>query len=324
MTRGRAGPGRRPARARRRRRTDWSAAGGGTLDLNDAGVPVIDLTGKTVLVTGATDGIGKATAEGLARLGARVLVHGRDAGRVAAAVKLVAAAGPGGAEGLVADLSVQAEVRRLAAEGGASGRLDVLVNNAGVFMSERRVTADGMETTLAVNVLAPFLLSALLLDVLRAAAPSRIVNVSSMTHKGARLDPEHLQGRGHWDGVEAYGASKLALTLLTTEMAARLAGSGVTVNSLHPGVVRTKLLRAGWQYPGSAGDDPERGARTSIYVACAPELEHVSGAYFSGSGPATASPLVKDRQLRRRLWEVCAGLVGLPEDLWQAGLSRSA
>ena len=129
---------------------------------------MIDLTGKTVLVTGATDGIGKATAEGLARLGARVLVHGRDAGRVAAAVKLVAAAGSGGAEGLVADLSVQAEVRRLAAEAAAAGRLEVLVNNAGVFMSERRVTADGVETTLAVNVLAPFLLSALLVEPLQA------------------------------------------------------------------------------------------------------------------------------------------------------------
>ena len=271
-----------------------------------------DMAGKVVLVTGATDGIGRATALGLARLGARLLVHGRDPERVAAAARETAAAGPERADGFVADLSVQDEVRRLAKQvRRAAPRLDVLVNNAGVYMRDRRLTPDGIEQTFAVNVLAPFLLTQLLLEALEAAAPSRVVNVASMAHSHARLDLAALTGGGSWHGGEAYGASKLALVLLTAESAERLAGLGVTVNSLHPGVVRTKLLRAGWPYGTVTGGAVDRGARTSIYLAASPEVEGVTGLYFAQSRPAQPSPLVHDRALRRRLWGECLRLTGL-------------
>ena len=257
-----------------------------------------EMVGKVVLVTGATDGIGRATALGLARLGARVLVHGRDPERVAAAARETASAGPEQADGFVADLSVQAEVRRLAAQvRRAAPRLDVLVNNAGVYMRDRRLTPDGIEQTFAVNVLAPFLLTQLLLDALEAAAASRVLNVASMAHVHAHLDLAAFGGDGSWHGGEAYGASKLALVLLTAESAERLAGSGVTVNSLHPGVVRTKLLRSGWPYGAVvAGGAVDRGARTSIYLAASPEVQGVTGLYFAQARPAQPSPLVHDRR----------------------------
>jgi NAD(P)-dependent dehydrogenase (short-subunit alcohol dehydrogenase family) len=270
------------------------------------------MAGKVALVTGATDGIGRATALGLARLGARVLVHGRDPERVAAAARETDAAGPGRAEGLVADLSVQDEVRRLAAQAGrAASRLDVLVNNAGVYMRDRRLTPDGVEQTFAVNVLAPFLLMELLRGALEAAAPSRVVNVASMAHRHARLDLAAFTGGGPWHGGEAYAASKLALVLLSAEAADRFADAGITVNSLHPGVVRTKLLRAGWPYGAAAGGGAERGARTSIYLASAADVQGVTGRYFVRSRPAEPSPLAGDREARAALWEACRRLTGL-------------
>jgi retinol dehydrogenase 14 len=270
---------------------------------------------KVVLVTGSTDGIGRATALGLARLGAHVLVHGRDAQRVAAATREVDAAGLGGAEGLVADLSIQDDVRRLAQQvRRAAPRLDVLVNNAGVYMRDRRITKDGVEHTFAVNVLAPFLLTELLREALAAAAPSRIVNVASGAHYRADLHLTDFCGAEPWHGGEAYGSSKLALVLLTLEAAERLGPAGITVNALHPGVVRTKLLRAGWPYSAGVGRSVERGAAGPVYLASSAEVATVSGAYFSGTRRDEPSPLAADAELRRRLWHECLRLTGLAAD----------
>ncbi len=201
------------------------------------------MTGKTVLITGATSGIGKATAMGLANMGASVVMVGRDRGRGEAAVaEIKERSGNASVDLMLADVSSQREIRRLAdGFGEAYPRLDVLVNNAGVFRSERITTADGIEATFAVNHLAYFLLTNLLLERLKASAPSRIVNVASADHSNATIDFDDLQGEKGYRGAKAYSRSKLANVLFTYELARRLRGTGVTVNCLHPGVVGTNL-----------------------------------------------------------------------------------
>jgi len=234
------------------------------------------MEGKIVLVTGPTDGIGKETALGIARMGARVLLHGRNAEKGRRVQKEIREkSGNDRIEFFLADLSLQREVRRLAAEVEKEhDRLDVLVNNAGVFMRVRRLTAEGIETTFAVNHLAPFLLTNLLLGHLKKSWPSRIATVSSIAHRDAQVDWSNLQGERRFDGYDAYDAyslSKLGNLLFTYELSRRLNGSGVDANALHPGVVRTKLLRAGFgDYPG---DDPRKGAMASIRLATSPWMD---------------------------------------------------
>ncbi len=269
------------------------------------------MKGKVVLVTGSTDGIGKETALSITRMGARVLLHGRNAEKGRRVTEEIRKkSGNDRLDFFLADLSLQGEVRRLAAEVEKEhDRLDVLVNNAGVFMKERRLTADGIETTLAVNHLAPFLLTNQLIGLLKKSAPSRIVTVSSIAHRDAQVDWSNLQGERRFDGYEAYATSKLGNLLFTYELSRRLKGSGVDANALHPGVVRTKLLRAGFgDYPG---DDPRKGAKTPIRLATSPELEGKSGLYFERSQPAVSSPLSRDRAVQKRLWDISEKLVGL-------------
>jgi len=279
------------------------------------------MVGKTVLVTGGTAGIGKATAIGLARLGARVGITGRDIARAeAAAADIRAASNNAAVDALAADLSSQTEVRRLAHEVlDRYPRLDVLVNNVGGFWAHRRVTADGLEHTFALNHLAAFLLTNLLLDRLKASAPARIVTVSSGAHTAGHIDFDDLQAEQKYAGQRAYNASKLANVMFTYELARRLEGSGVTATVLHPGVVNTAfgaedqaafftilspLLRPFMKAP-------TRGAATSIYLASSPQVEGLTGQYFASSKPKKSSKLSYDSAAARRLWQVSAELVGL-------------
>jgi NAD(P)-dependent dehydrogenase (short-subunit alcohol dehydrogenase family) len=266
---------------------------------------------KTILVTGSTDGIGKQTALELARSGFRVIMHGRSPRRGAEALAEIQAAVPGARlDYLNADLSALSEVRRLAAEARAlTSRLDVLLHNAGVAMKERVLTPDGLETSFAVNHLAPFLLTHLLLNLLKASAPARVVVVSSTAHSGGVVEFDNLQGERSFDGWQAYCNTKLMAVLFSAELAARLGDSGVSANSLHPGVVATKMLAA--SFPGLQGASLEDGAKTSLYLAADPEAQAFNGLYFKRGKPAEASPLVQDAALRRRLWDVSAQLAGL-------------
>ncbi len=261
---------------------------------------------RTVLVTGATDGIGRATAHALAAQGARVLVHGRDPAKV----RDVSTAVGGDSLGFVADLSSLAAVRDLAAQvRDRVGAVDVLLNNAGVFVKgERRLSADGYELTLAVNHLAPFLLTRELLPALARGRDARVVTVSSIAHNRGRVPWEDLQLAQGWDssGYPAYAWSKLANVLFSNALARRVADQGITSNSLHPGVISTKLLREGF---GMSGATVETGAETSVHCALSPHVAGVTGAYFSDSQVVEASRRARTVQAQERFWHLSEGLV---------------
>jgi NAD(P)-dependent dehydrogenase (short-subunit alcohol dehydrogenase family) len=277
------------------------------------------MAGRTVLVTGGTGGIGRATALGLAEMGAHLAITGRDRGRAEAAARQIRAVAGGQVEVFVADLSVQAEVRRLAGEVlQCLSRIDVLVNNAGGYWNTRHVTADGIERTLALNYLAPFLLTGLLLDRLKHSAPARVVTVSSNAHATGRIDFGDLQGERSYSGARAYSQSKLANVLFTYELARRQPATGVTANALHPGVVRTAF---GAEDPSGIQrlfipvmrpfmKSPARGAATSIHVASAPDLQQVTGGYFAASKPRSSAARSYDEAAAARLWQVSADLTG--------------
>jgi retinol dehydrogenase 14 len=279
---------------------------------------VAPMAGTSVLVTGGTGGIGKATATGLAALGARVGITGRDQARTeAAAAGIRAAAGSPAVDAFAADLSVQAGVRRLAAQVlDTYPRLDVLVNNAGGFWAHRHVTADGLEHTFALNHLAPFLLTSLLLDRLTASAPARIVTVSSGAHARARIDFDDLQGERNYSGQRAYSQSKLANVMFTYELARRLKGTGVTATVLHPGVVRTSFgTEDQAAYLGAMigvarlfMKTPAQGASTPVYLASSPQVEGITGRYFVNRKPRTSSKASYDAAAAARLWQISADL----------------
>jgi len=266
---------------------------------------------RIVLVTGATDGIGREMARTLAMMGYYVLLHGRDRERGEAVQKdIIEATGRRNCEFYCADFSSLPAVRRMAEEiRERHDRLNILVNNAGVFMQVRELTEDGMEMTFGVNHLAPFLLTSLMLDSLIRSAPSRIVTVSSISHWPARVDWNNLQGERRFSGHDAYSLSKLANILFTYELADRLKGTGVTATTLDPGNIDTKMLRAGW--PSLRGDSPAAGARTPLYLATAPEVEGITGVYFEACAPASSSPMSMDRGLRKQFWRVSEKLAGL-------------
>ncbi len=279
----------------------------------------LPMSGQTALVTGATGGIGLATAVALAGLGARVGVVGRDEKRTAAAVQAVLAVpGSGGADGFLADFSDQREVRALAAEVlAAHPRLDVLVNNAGGYWSDRHVSADGLEWTFAVNHLAPFLLTSLLEERLRESAPARIVTVASDAHRAGRIEFDDLQAERGYAGMRAYAQSKLANILFTRELARRLSGSGVAAYSVHPGTVRTgfaredasRLFRLVLRAGALLMKSPEQGALTSVYAASSPELVGRTGEYLAKSRVAKPSARAQDDVAAARLWSVSEDLV---------------
>ncbi len=273
-----------------------------------------EMEGRVCIVTGPTSGIGKETARGLARMGATVILACRDVMKgQSTRQELVASTGDARFEILKVDLASLASIRTFAAEFRATHpRLHVLINNAGIYAFRRRLTPDGFESQFAVNVLAPFLLTNLLLDPLKAGAPSRVINVGSRAHFGGHLDFDNLQGEREFRRFGAYSDSKLELLLLTYELAHRLEGTGVSVNCLHPGVIRTHL--GGDDFPRAAAffkvfmRGPVAGARPSIRLASAPELEAVSGKYFDKLKEARSSPESYDSAAARKLWDVSAEL----------------
>ncbi|HEX2485998.1 MAG TPA: SDR family oxidoreductase [Myxococcota bacterium] len=267
---------------------------------------------RVCVVTGATSGIGEEIALGLARAGGRVVVVGRSKDRAEATLARIRRDAPGAAPELaLANLAVQAEVRRLAQELlGRFGALHVLVNNAGVMNTRRETTPDGLEATFAVNHLAYFLLTTLLLDRLRASAPARIVNVASDAHRFGRLDLDDLQSERSYRSMQVYGRSKGANLLFTQELARRLAGSGVTVNAIHPGAVATGLghqngavVRLLARLLSPFFRTPAQGADTAVWLATAPELEGVSGRYFAKRRELEPAPHARDPELARRLFD---------------------
>jgi retinol dehydrogenase 14 len=278
------------------------------------------MAGRTVLVTGGSGGIGRATALGLAALGAHLAITGRDAGRTENAAREIRAASGGQVDVFVADLSAQSEVRRLAGEVlQRLSRIDVLVNNVGGYWNTRHVTADGLERTFAVNHLAPFLLTNLLLGRLKQSTPARVVTVSSNVQALGRIDFEDLQAERSYSGARAYNQSKLANVLFTYELARRLQGTSVTANALHSGVVRTafgaedprRIQRLLMPFMRPFIKAPAQGAATSVHLASAPGLEQVTGRFFAGGKPRKSGKRSYDQAAAARLWRVSADLAGV-------------
>ncbi len=280
------------------------------------------LNGKVCLVTGATNGIGEVAARELAGQGAEVTMVGRSEKRCFdTAARIREATGNQQVECLVADLSVQKEVHRLAEEfKSRHKRLDILVNNAGAIFDKRQETVDGLEMTFALNHMNYFLLTNLLLDMIKASAPSRIINTSSAAHLGAKIDFDNLQGKKKYGLMKAYGQSKLANVLFTYELARRLDGSGVVVNALHPGFVKSGFGKnmgglfgffTGLVY--LFGISPEKGAKTIVYLASSPEVKNVTGKYFVKEKAVPSSNASYDQDVAKRLWDVSAKLAGLPQ-----------
>ena len=276
------------------------------------------MQGKICLITGGSDGIGYAASRELARMGARVVIVGRNAAKTEGAVRqIIAATGNPAVQYLLADLSSQREVRRVAAEAmELTPHLDVLLNNAGaIFLSDRR-SAEGFEMTFALNHLSYFLLTGLLLEHLRKAPRARIVNVSSCAHESpGRFRLEDLPKPSGNGGYGAYKRSKLCNILFTYELARRLEGENITANALHPGLVRTNIARNNGLlgrvvnfFIGVRGIAPDRGAETPVYLAASPEVEGVTGRYFVDCRPVPSSSISYDAELAARLWDMSASL----------------
>ena len=278
---------------------------------------------RVCLVTGATNGIGYETALGLARRGAQVVIVGRDAGRTQDCAGRIQAAVPGArVDARVADLSAQAEIRKVAASlREAYPRLDVLVNNAGAIFDRRTLTVDGIERTWALDHLGYVLLTLELLETLKATAAAgakpRIVNVASAAHTRGHIDFDDIEGARRYGAMRAYAQAKLGNVLFTYALARRLRGSGITVNALHPGVINTGfakntggLFGTAWSLMRPFLTAPEKGAETSLHVATAPELDGVTGRYFSCSRPKISSAESRDEAVQERVWALSLKQVG--------------
>lgn len=279
-----------------------------------------DMRGKVCIVTGSNSGIGKVTARVLAMRGATVVMICRNPDKANPVLEEIkTGSGNDKVELLLADLSKMGDIRSVAEEFKKKyDRLDVLINNAGVIVSKRTLTEDGYETTFAVSHLAPFLLTHELLDILKASAPSRVINVSSEGHRLGTINFNNLQGEKFYNFMLAYGSAKLAEIMFTYEMAGRIDGSGVDVNALHPGGIASNF---GIKSGGLVGlsmklsrpflISSEKGARTSLYLATSPEVEGTSGKYFNKSRAVKSSKKSYNKKTSEKLWDITAGLTGI-------------
>lgn len=279
-----------------------------------------DIQDKLCLITGATSGIGKQTALELAGFGASVVIHGRDEEKCRRTKEEISeVTGNPALDFLIADLSSQAELRALALEFQKRyNHLDVLINNAGCYYLSRRESVDGIEMTLAVNHLAYFSLSLLLLDQILASSSARIINVSSEAHRSAHINFEDLQGKQRFLGFLMYGQSKLANVLFTYDLSRRLAGKNVSVNAVHPGLVATHIgsdngpyMKIAFPFMKLFMQPVEKGAQTSIYLASSGAVGGVSGKYFKDCEAVSSSPESHDPEIASRLWQVSEQLTGL-------------
>jgi len=276
------------------------------------------MKGKVCVVTGATSGIGKAAATALARMGSQVVLVGRDRGRAEAAAAEIGAIGTVPPKVEIADLASLEQVRALAGRLASLERVDVLINNAGLVLGERRVTEDGFEHVFAVNHLAPFLLTSLLLPKLTGSAPARVVTVTSDAHSAAKLDLDDPGQEHGWNSWRSSANSKLANILFTRELARRLDGTGVTANCAHPGTVRTgfgregkPLLRLGTTIARPFFLSPERGADTIVYLASSPDVAGQTGGYYVKRQRREPSAAARDDATARRLWDISEKMTGL-------------
>lgn len=265
---------------------------------------------KVILVTGSTDGIGKQTAVELAGRGHKVIVHGRDLERGRDAVKEIKSrSGSSQVEVVVADFTDLESIKAMAHDVKIRfPRLDVLVNNAGIFEIHKVILKNGFEKTFMVNHLAPFALTLQLLDMVRSVPGSRIVNVSSMAQSGS-IDFDNLNGEKHFDPYHAYAVSKLENVLFTYKLARVLSGNHITVNCLHTGVINTKLFHAGWGRFG--GSSLEKGAQTPVFAAVSPEMENNTGMYLVDKREARSAVISYDQEIQDRLWELSLSFTGL-------------
>ena len=275
------------------------------------------MKGKVCVITGSTGGIGMSAAKGLAELGATLVLVCRNPEKGESAIRAISqATGNNNLEMLIADLSIQSEIRKTAGELNKKYQsISLLINNAGLAVTRRTLSPDGIEMTFAVNHLAYFLFTSLLLDALKAGAPSRIINVSSEAHRNVLLDFDDLQLEKRYGGFRSYSLSKLCNILFTYELARRLEGSGVTVNALHPGYLNTGIFRDAPSFLRflvklTAGP-AERGGRAIVHLATAPELSGVTAKYFNGLKEAPSSAVSYDRASSERLWQISSELVRL-------------
>ncbi len=278
----------------------------------------MSMDGKICMVTGANSGMGKATAIGLAKMNATVVMvcRNKELGEKARE-EIINQTGNKNIDLLLCDLSSQEQIRKLVNEFKQKYQnLHVLINNAGVMLKKREISVNGIEMNFAVHVLAPFLLTNLLLDVLKKSAPSRIINVASAAHKRAKIDFDDLQSENKkYRLFTVYGVSKLAEILFTYELSRRLEGTGVTANAVHPGVVNTNLGRdqsnfSQW-FARKFFKSPEEGAETSIYLASSPEVEGITGKYFSNKQPKESSEESYNEEYAKKLWKIVAEMTGL-------------